>query len=92
MIENEAIQREAIKFSQEFNLDSDAVERALLGTLSRIKHAIAKGEQLNANLVEAAACHYFDKQKQFYNDLLENKDGAMDSLSSEVYEALKSGR
>lgn len=90
MGELEAVKSESLKFSREFNLDSDAVERVLLGTLTRVKHAASKGEELNEDLVEAAVRHYFDTQEKFYEDLLKNKNGEMDSLNAEVYQAIKS--
>ncbi|MDC9514408.1 hypothetical protein PSH47_16125 [Pseudoalteromonas sp. CST5] len=74
----------AEKFAEENGLDTSAVECAMLGTLARIDAALAKGETLSPELIEAALRHWFKSQEKYYSDLLNNKDGALDTLRNNV--------
>lgn len=89
MESNNTIKELASIFSQEHNLNDTSVEMALLGTLARVKSAVDKGEPLNATLVEAAFVHWFKAQEKYYQDLIDNKGGAMDDMCNKVYESIK---
>ena len=83
------IQQKAKDFAEKHNLDPIAVEMAMRGVLIRIKTAVEKGQSLTPDLVEKALIHWHLSQEQFYQDLLENKDGQLDTLSEKVFTELQ---
>lgn len=85
---NDKLEQFAKEFAEKNALDFNLVKLSMAGIFDRVNHALAKGEALTPKLIEAAILHWHKTQQQMYEDLLTNKDGALDKLSQRVYTQL----
>lgn len=76
------------EMAKKFNLNEAALAEMAEGVASRVKHAMANGEEFSDELVAAATKHWYECRVKYTEELLANKNGSFDKLCENVYDEL----